>query len=75
MISLIKDLRARIIIIIIQSSEKMKNAFARRNILSKNAHTSFRSIERKDEKKIRKLETKCENKFAIDRWFTEQLIR
>jgi hypothetical protein len=58
--------KARIIIIIISSSEEMKNAFARRNILLKNAYTSFRSIERKNEKKIKKSETKCESKFEID---------
>jgi hypothetical protein len=55
-----------IITIIIQLSERMKNAFARKNILSKNAHTSFRSIKRRDEKKTRKSETKCESKFEID---------
>jgi hypothetical protein len=55
-----------IIIIIIQSSERMKNAFARKNILSKNAHTSFRSIERRNEKKTKKSKTKCESKFEID---------
>jgi hypothetical protein len=65
MINLIKDLKARTIIILIR--REMKNAFARRNILSRNAHTSFRSIGRKNEKKIRKLETKCESKFAINR--------
>jgi hypothetical protein len=55
-----------IITIIIQSSEKMKNAFAEKNILSKNVHTSFRSIERRNEKKTRKSRTKCESKFEID---------
>jgi hypothetical protein len=75
MINLIRDLRARIIIIIIQSSGRMENAFAGKNIHSKNVHTSFRSIERRDEKKTRKSETKCGSKFAIDRWFTEQLVR
>jgi hypothetical protein len=57
---------ARSIIIIIQSSERMKNAFAKKNIHSKNVHTSFRSIKRKNEKKIRKSETKCASKFEID---------
>jgi hypothetical protein len=55
-----------IITVIIQSSERIKNAFARRNILLKDAHTSFCSIERKNEKKIRKSETKCASKFEID---------
>jgi hypothetical protein len=55
-----------IITIIIQSSEKMKNAFAKRNILLKDAHTSFRSIKRKNEKKIKKSKTKCASKFEID---------
>jgi hypothetical protein len=65
--NLIKNLKARsIITIIIQSSEKMKNAFATRNILLKNAHTSFRLMKRKNEKKIRKSETKCASKFEID---------
>jgi hypothetical protein len=57
--------KARKIIILIK--REMKNAFAKRNIFSKNAHTSFRSIERKNEKKIRKSETKYESKFAINR--------
>jgi hypothetical protein len=64
-----------IITIIIQSNERMKNAFARRNILLKDAHTSFRSIGRKDGKKIRKSETKCASKFEIDSWFIELLVR
>jgi hypothetical protein len=56
-----------IITIIIQSSEEMKNAFAKKNILSKNVHTSFRSIKRKNEKKTKKSETKCASKFEINR--------
>jgi hypothetical protein len=65
--NLIRDKKTRsIITIIIQSSERMKNAFAKKNIHSKNAHTSFCSIERKNEKKTRKSETKCESKFEID---------
>jgi hypothetical protein len=59
--------KARSIIIIIQSSEEIKNTFAKKNIYSKNAHTSFFLIKRKNEKKMRKSKMKCENKFAINR--------
>jgi hypothetical protein len=62
--NLIRNLRARTIIILIR--RRMKNAYARKNIHSKYAHTSFRSIERKNEKKIRKSERKYESKFEID---------
>jgi hypothetical protein len=50
--------KARSIIIIIQSSEEMKNAFAKKNILSRNVHTSSNSIEKENETRTKMSETR-----------------
>jgi hypothetical protein len=42
--------------------KKMKNAYAKKNISSKNAHTSSNSIEKESERRTKILEMTCEIK-------------
>jgi hypothetical protein len=54
-----KAIRIKARDIIIQSiKRRMKNAFARKNIYSKNAHTPSNSIEKEGEKRTKMLKTR-----------------
>jgi hypothetical protein len=44
----------------------MKNAYAKKSIPSKNAHTSSNSIEKEDERRTKILKMKCEIKLRKD---------
>ncbi len=61
-----------IITIILQSIERgMKNAYAKKNISSKNAHTSSNSIEKEGERRTKMWEMTCVKKSRKDWWFIE----
>ncbi len=51
--------------------KKMKNAYAKKNISSKNAHTSSNSIEKESERRTKILEMTCEIKLRKNWWFIE----